>query len=333
MKEEEKIVEIISKKLNGNISTEESAELQEWLAMPGNSELYSQYERIWKHTESVWTKQENFVPNTASSWELIEDQIEIEQPKQRFKWAYGIAATLALLLAVVGITYFFNMSSNAQNIELVLDANENDTITFSDGSLAYLFGPCSISYQKDFNDDERNIQMDGFAYFDIAHEAYRPFKVTTDRGTIDVLGTSFTVDTRQAAIFEVQCLTGKVKVTTSQTTEPAQTILTRNKKSIYSSQSNDLQVSTFDIADVGFFVPSRDMSFNNQPLGDILERIEYNYDVSIQLENKDLLQSKYSTTLNDSTLDDFLNELKVTFKVEVIQSNSSSYILKGGNLN
>jgi hypothetical protein len=75
------------------------------------------------------------------------------------------------------------------------------------------------------------------------------------------------------------------------------------------------------------------MTFENKPLREILKRIEYSYGVSIQLENKSLLETKYSTTIIDSTLEDFLNELKVTFQLEVVQTASSNYILKGGASN
>ena len=89
----------------------------------------------------------------------------------------------------------------------------------------------------------------------------------------------------------------------------------------------------FEVGDLSIEIPVRNMAFNNKPLREILKRIEYNYGVMIQLENKDLLEMKYSTALNDTTIDDFLNELKITFKVEVIQTKPSTYVLKGGDLN
>lgn len=56
----------------------------------------------------------------------------------------------------------------------------------------------------------RHIELDGKAYFHVKKGS--PFTVTTDRGSIEVLGTSFSVDA-QSNEFNVHCYTGHVAVT------------------------------------------------------------------------------------------------------------------------
>ncbi len=333
MIEEEKIIGFIQKKLEGTLASEEAAQLNKWLALPENAVAYEQYAQMWQGLSSLEDKKLAYNPNSEQAWNLIKDEIEAKQQKPRFKLAYAAAASVALLVLVFGVNYFFNAANSADTIKLVLQSNEKDTLTFSDGSMAYLVGPCAITYPKEFAANERNVSMEGFAYFDIEHESTRSFEISTEYGTVEVLGTSFTVDTRQENLFTVQCITGKVRVTGNELGAEAQSILTRKKKATYTYGASSIAVTSFALENAGIEIPARKMTFTNQPLGEILEQIEYSYDVSIKLENKDLLESKYSTTLHDSTLDDFLNELKITFDVDVTQTEASSYILKGGNSN
>lgn len=330
---EEEIVGIIQSKLEGNLKPEGANRLNDWLEVPANEEAYKQYVMLWDSTGMLAEKKERYTPNTEKSWEAIEQYIVTDKPKRRFKIGYAAAAAVAFMLLFFGANYLFNGNGDNGNIQYVLQVNEKDTLTFSDGSLAYLFGPCSITYPEEFTTNERTVSMKGLVYFDIAHDETRPFEINTENGKVEVLGTTFIVDTRQDETFTVQCITGKVRVSASENGKSCETILTKNKMATYTSESQQLAVSTLEPNDLNIEIPLHNLTFNNKPLGEILKRIEYSYGVSIQLENEHLVDMKYSTSLNDSTLDDFLNELKITFKVKVVQTKPSTYVLKGGSSN
>ncbi len=328
MKEEEQIIEIIQKKLDGKLTQEETNKLNKWLENPLNVDAYAQYKQVLETTTNISVKQEQFYTNSDKAWQAIEQHIVSNEPKRRFKLSYALAASVALICMVLGANYLFNTSDSHDNVQYVLQSNEKDTITFSDGSQAYLFGPCSMNYPQEFDQNKRIITMDGLAYFDIARDETRPFEINTKQGKVEVLGTSFTVDTRKDKVFTVQCISGKVRMTAFEGNNEYNAVLTKNLKATYNNGSNVLEATLFDPTDVSIKIPVRNMTFNNKPLGEILEQIENRFDVTIQLENERLLETKYSTTLNDSTLDDFLNELRVTFKVDIIQTKKATYILK-----
>ena len=331
MNKDEQIVSLFLKKFEGTLTTEEAQMLDSWVSEPENAQEYEKYQLLWDTSSSLSTKQDSFTPNSSKSWDTIEQHIVADKPKRKFKLVYAAAASIALICMLFGANYFFNSADGS--IQLVLNANQNDTLTFSDGSQAYVFGPCTISYPENFDAAKRIISMDGFAYFDIAHDANRSFEIITDKGMVEVLGTSFTVDTRDQETFTVQCITGKVRVTGGSESQQANAILTRSKKATYTKQLNQIAVTSFDLEDAGFLIPAKELSFDNESLASILEHIEYSYDVNIEVENKELLATKYSTTIYDSTIGDFLKELEITYNVKVVQTASANYILKGGNSN
>ena len=67
-------------------------------------------------------------------------------------------------------------------------------LQLSDGSKIWLNAASSVTYPTAFTGDERKISITGEAYFEIAHDAKRPFTVSTNGMEVQVLGTHFNVN-------------------------------------------------------------------------------------------------------------------------------------------
>jgi ferric-dicitrate binding protein FerR (iron transport regulator) len=73
-------------------------------------------------------------------------------------------------------------------------------LTLSDGTRIWLNNASSLHYPVWFSGETREVDLEGEAYFEVANDAARPFRVHIhnvaagpDGGTIDVLGTSFNI--------------------------------------------------------------------------------------------------------------------------------------------
>lgn len=88
------------------------------------------------------------------------------------------------------------------------------SILLPDGSRAWLNAESSLRYPTAFSGNERRVQVSGEVYFEVAHNADMPFRVSIGAGTeVEVLGTSFNVNayTNEKAIYTT-LLEGKVKM-------------------------------------------------------------------------------------------------------------------------
>ena len=86
-------------------------------------------------------------------------------------------------------------------------------IVLSDGTKVHLNAESQLTYPICFNDNERIVQVEGEAYFDVAPDKTHPFIVQTPHTSIQVTGTSFNV--RAYADEEVESTTlvsGAVKI-------------------------------------------------------------------------------------------------------------------------
>lgn len=66
-------------------------------------------------------------------------------------------------------------------------------VTLPDGSKVFLNAGSTLSFPAAFQPDERRVQLDGEAIFEVAHMPHKPFFVETDQQQIRVLGTVFNV--------------------------------------------------------------------------------------------------------------------------------------------
>jgi len=87
-------------------------------------------------------------------------------------------------------------------------------ISLADGSRVWLNAASTISYPVAFSGNERTVSINGEAYFEITHDASRPFHVKKGNLDIKVLGTHFNVDAYDDEdAIRVTLLEGSVKVT------------------------------------------------------------------------------------------------------------------------
>ena len=144
-------------------------------------------------------------PSKEASWERLSARIgadeHVSQKSLRPLWI-GIAASIALAVG------FFSIFSSSE-VALATQLAEHQVHVLPDGSTVTLNADTRLSYDENSFDEDRTLTLDGEAFFEVKKGS--SFKVSTDQGTVTVLGTSFNVCDR-AQFFEVTCVTGKVAV-------------------------------------------------------------------------------------------------------------------------
>ena len=90
------------------------------------------------------------------------------------------------------------------------------SLELPDGSTVQLNSGSSLKLKSDFNKQSREVNLSGEAYFDVAHNKNKPFKVQTKDYQIQVLGTQFNVKSYpQLAQTKTSLVKGSVEVNTA----------------------------------------------------------------------------------------------------------------------
>lgn len=150
-------------------------------------------------------------------------------------------------------------------------------ITLPDGSRVWLNAASSLRYPVAFSEKERRVEITGEAYFEVAKDPSKPFRVTLNNMEVEVLGTHFNINgyTDEEDI-RTTLLEGKVKVNVADQTKylsPGQQaqINTTGKISVVNDVNLDETVAWKD----GNF------QFENSDIKSVMRQLARWYDVEV----------------------------------------------------
>jgi transmembrane sensor len=90
-------------------------------------------------------------------------------------------------------------------------------VTLADGTAVWLNNVSQLTFPVAFNQaEDRVVELKGEAYFEVFHDASRPFKVKANGAEITVLGTKFNVNTFRKGKVATTLLEGSVKIASRQ---------------------------------------------------------------------------------------------------------------------
>ncbi|KZS41333.1 hypothetical protein AWE51_21760 [Aquimarina aggregata] len=256
----------LAKWLSNDLSPEE---LEEFRNMPE----YDDYKKIITGLE--YFKAPSF--DLKESLETTVDKLDQPRKPKVIKlkpFIYAISAAASIVL-IIGL--FFN------TVTYTAASGQQLAIVLPDGSNIELNAATTLSHKRFFWMQNREVQLDGEAFFRVTSGS--TFTVTTNLGTIEVLGTQFNVKKREKE-FRVGCYEGKVRVSTIQN---KQKILQKGQGVVL----QDKQLLDERIIDSQPLWKIGESIFNSAPLKEVLDELERQYSITFIRENID--QTKFFT--------------------------------------
>lgn len=152
-------------------------------------------------------------------------------------------------------------------------------VTLSDGTNVWMNAASSIRYPVSFASNERKVEMNGEAYFEVAHDATRPFLVQKGDLKVTVLGTHFNVNTYEdEADVRVTVLEGSVKVAAKEKSvivKPSEQAITRRQAASVLTINRSPNLEEVMAWKNGKFI------FNNTRLETIMRQLSRWYNVTV----------------------------------------------------
>lgn len=139
------------------------------------------------------------------AFETLEQRLQ-DKKVSSFNWIKPASQIAAVLFIALAVFMFWNTNkTNTISTELA----QNETIILPDNSVVELNELSQLDYKPSNWDKKRTLNLKGEAFFDV--EKGKRFDVTTQSGTVSVLGTEFNVFSKDS-IFKVTCYEGLVQV-------------------------------------------------------------------------------------------------------------------------
>ncbi|TRZ41291.1 FecR family protein [Robertkochia solimangrovi] len=221
---------------------------------------------------------------------------------------------------------------NTQNTEapnnelntLIVPIGGMYSLTLSDGTRVWMNSESELTYPVKFNANERSVRLKGEGYFEVTHNAEKPFRVITESGNITVLGTEFNVSAYEEDIeFATTLINGKVALDHLKgrmLQDSATVVLAPGERAVFNrSFGQNISINTVDTE---LYTAWKDgkFYFKNENLNTILTKVARWYDVTVTFTDPSLKKITFTgAVLKDQPLD-YLMEL-------ISQSSNINYTI------
>jgi ferric-dicitrate binding protein FerR (iron transport regulator) len=207
-------------------------------------------------------------------------------------------------------TLTYTAAGNGMVNTLVVPPGKQYTLVLSDGTEIRLNAATSLSFPFTFKGRKREVTINGEAYFKIARRAGHPFIVHTPQSTIEVLGTTFNVNTYSKDSMTVSLLDGALRVKAGnsvRTLEPG-------CQAVYKRQKN-MQIKAFDSNEVLSWL-NGEFIFHDTELQHLTGVISRWYGVNVIVDNPAIADKRFSGVISKKKpLCIFLEQLQKTSEV------------------
>lgn len=340
--------------LNGDLNKDEIGELHEWINSSEENLLeFEAYRKIWLGT-SIHLTNNKFDVQTA--WDKISNQILINEAdkglivniwnNKRFRQVFEIAVMFILFFSVGFVASMLvrsqkNSQTLNQSCEIITPQGSMSQIILPDGSTAWLNAGSKLSYKSDFNKNERIVNLEGEAYFNVKSNKEKPFVVQTTHLKVKAYGTVFNVKAYpEEKTIEATLVEGIVEIetenktksdeTNSYTLRPKQNIIYHIDSGLSelpaekTAENENVEVKKVKVVEkmvqvISNIKPELYTSWKDEnwvvegiPLNELAILMERRYNTKIEIQDDALKLYKFTGTIRNETLEQVLVILSLT---------------------
>ncbi len=353
--QQDRFLSLLARKMAGEATREELDELDyllkeredwkemaDWVTSPTDLAL----------TEVERTDAEALFAVHAVNMELsgrFNKEVTATKPRYiRFRKAIAIAASL-LLIATAYIANNRWQATNRNNdfSEIVTKKGNKSNIRLQDGTRVMMNSDTRISYGSDFGGSAREVKLSGEAFFDVTHNASKPFVIHTGNINIKVLGTAFNVKSYpQDSLVETSLIRGKIEITFNDRPnekiilKPGEKLLVKTTYDLTTDQNSykaepHIQLNTINLLEDSLVAETawikNKIIFDNDNLEHIAKMLERKFDVVVEIADESIKNDTYTGIYQDEDLSTILQHMSQSkpfkFKIKgnkvIIQSNQT----------
>lgn len=334
MNERDSIESKIRDYFNGKLLASEEAELINWLKLNEQNKEY-----FFSYKENL-DPQEMEHPLLQSSFSELKSKLLIDQEfnsklsgrTRRLQVSFSRIAAMLLIAVMSGFSIaYLLIESKVQKTNVVwfethVPRGEKSQLLLPDGSKVWVNSDSNISYPSNFMDGNREVKLNGEAYFEVAKLEHKSFTVKTNDYDISVLGTKFNVmaypDFNRT---ETSLIEGAIEIKKGEQNiqvAPGETFTFANN--LYRINKNNTRLTARWKNNI--------FDFDQITFNEMVIRLERWYDVDIEITNPELNKIIYSGIFkNEETIWQVLNTIQLTIPIKFTRIDFRKFTIEKNN--
>lgn len=271
---------LLQRYVEGNVTTEEAETVVDWLdADEKHVREFMSLHKLYDISVLNQSPRKHLRRHRSTPWRrLITELVRI--------------AAIALLL--IGGKFLFESLHHTETPlryqTLYVPSGQRVELILPDSTKVWLNAHSRLVYPVTFQENGREVELDGEAYFDVRHNESSPFVVKTGKMDIRVLGTEFNVSAySELPEFEIALLKGHIELKSK---EVSRMYPMQAGEQVWYKEGRYV-VSRIENMDY-FKWKEGLLCFNNQPIEEIIDKLCLYYDVRIEVGSQSFLKERYS---------------------------------------
>lgn len=342
--------ELIAGYLKNELSEDQLIELHSWIQQSKKNKFYfDECREIWVTSNSIENKTRF---NSVLAFEKFLENTEDETPVFLFSrktWLkvgkYAAILVVAFFLGGVVFSKFFTNTNDLLSdrySEIVVPRGAKAQFTLLDGTQVTLNAGSKLRYNNKYGIKDRNVELEGEAYFKVAKDKNRPFIVKTSHIAVKALGTEFNVKAYPGdKTIETTLVEGSVKVEKLEGKNEYGDIFLKPNQKITFYKSEEVQKEKEKYTKEGEIAKNRDAApkridpvyelvkenvkveplvswkenrwiIEKEDLSVLAVELERKFDIQVLFETDRLKQFRFTGTLLDEPLEQVLKVMSVT---------------------
>ncbi len=318
----EKQLQLITKELTSEISEEEElileSELQENLELRRKKEILKNF----------WF---NYFPKTHSHQIIQKTEAKLgfhiqPKPALNFGFFYKIAATIFLTISLSYIAYLhYQPKTNVTLNEYVVLPGEVKEFVLSDGTKVWLNSKSVLIASEPFVDKNREVLLIGEGYFEVAHNAEKPFIIKTSSLSTTVLGTHLNVSAYPGDMqTEVSLYEGKVELADKNRSEN-KLIMKPGQKVSFTNNENNFYIKANELEKPAEWREGI-LRFYDEDLNSISQKLERKFMTKIFITDEEVGKLRFTASFDTEPIEKILILLSEAHEFKTIKTTNGIII-------
>jgi transmembrane sensor len=338
-------IDLITRYLAGEATGDDLLFLAEWLkADPGHRKAFEEYRRLWMKMEQV--RMEDTM-DVDAAWKEVETRITDhgtrytehearETSSQHPETTYGIRHTknrffvgrYHQLLRLAAVILLFAVPSYLAYRYLSRPEQKQLTATrtilegkLPDGTAVTLNTGATLEFPASFRKSDRKVKLSGEAWFEVKHENARPFIILRDKIRVEVLGTTFYVNT-DAGNGRMEVILNSGSVAVYYEDQPGERIiLAPGEKASISLDLPHIEKDVNTDQNYRAWMTKR-FIYNHAPLETIIADLNKVYHSNLKIMTPAVSRCLVTATFDNQTVESILHVLGATLDLHITSHGS-----------
>ncbi|MDW7692738.1 FecR domain-containing protein [Flammeovirgaceae bacterium SG7u.111] len=334
--------ELLAKYISEECTIAEVVQVHEWLKENPEQEAFLDRARQTWHMSALDV--EAFRPDLAAARVKVNMRISnngsftpsstvtTSQPAQTTNHVFlfrRVAAAVLVGFFLSYLIYFFvaDFAPTDRMLTKVTRAGEKAEVILADGTHVWLNEKASFKYPEEFNAKNREVFLEGEAYFDVERDEASPFFIYAGNTITQVLGTSFSVTSKKDGEVVVDVVEGSVLFYEEESEEKGvvliegeQAVLKPEVSQIVKSKSADPNRQTWHTGV---------LQFKNMPLAQVVDILTDFYGQEIEIGDDAIKNCHYNATFDNQTLEDVLEVMELSIAGLEVKKEEGKILLTG----